>query len=1013
MPRFLDWLHRLVPRRFRTQIILGTLGLALFNFLLISWYIGHDFVHLQTRNTERRFNAVAGNLTIGATPLVVTKDYGSLDTMLVAAARLPGIRTLAVTDSHGHILSQVGRTEGAEPQAAYTYGTLRPPSNGDTRIVWSRHHDTGLMQFVVSGNNAVDIWKPIEHGRLGWLYLHASAREMDTEFARLSRNAFAFLLVLFLGSAALLILFLRPNLRALAQATRFARSLGSTHASRLPVYRGNLELQVLGDTLNQTARKLQVQEAALRSNQVRLSAILENLSDGLLMLDADGNIVMVNPAFCALLGVDATDAKRGGLRRYLPDLDPERDGIETVLSGYCSSLGAAREIAGRTASGERIPLAFSVSRFEVEGQTFFVGSFHDLRERNRWIAAIERARDEAISANRAKSDFLAAMSHEIRTPMNGVIGMIDLLLQSSLNARQARMAEISRASAQSLLDIINDILDHAKIEAGKLELVDGALDIERCMVEAGTLFDVLAQKKDVAFSVFVDPTLPSNLIGDELRLRQIANNLISNAIKFTAGRERPGVVSVRAELASASDGDWCRLSVADNGVGIDDEAVKRIFLPFEQAERFTTHQYGGTGLGLSICRSLVEMMHGRIDVVSRVGEGSVFTVHVPLRTDGAPRRNHGGELEGLTCTLHGGTTLMAQDVATCLQASSAIVNVAGDAQVAASPTGVDIWIGDEDAARHQAASEPGRNVLLISRGRRRSARRLSPNLVQIDGNLLTRGILAEAVRIAAHLDEEIAPQLTAPAAGPTLTREQALHEGRLILVAEDNETNQQVIRLQLEKLGWAADVVANGAEAVRRWEDGGYRLILSDLHMPTMDGFELAQAIRAREAATGRTRIPIIALTAAALPAELEHAIDAGMDDHLTKPVSLDGLRAALDQWSQSALKTRIDPSTLPALIGDDPDVLAALRRQYADELRSAIARIAEALERHDAAAVIIQAHKLKSSSRTIGAHDLGARFEALEIEGERAPAGVLETRFEALRPEAEAVLDELGDTPA
>jgi CheY-like chemotaxis protein len=407
------------------------------------------------------------------------------------------------------------------------------------------------------------------------------------------------------------------------------------------------------------------------------------------------------------------------------------------------------------------------------------------------------------------------------------------------------------------------------------------------------------------------------------------------------------------------------------------------------------------------------MMHGRIEVVSRVGEGSVFTVHVPLRTDGTPRPNHDGELAGLTCTLHGGTTLMEQDVATCLQASSAIVDIAGDTEPAASRTGVDIWIGDEDAARRQAASEPGRNVLLISRGRRRSARRLSPNLVQIDGNLLTRGILAEAVRIAAHLDEEIAPQQPTPATTPTLTREQALHEGRLILVAEDNETNQQVIRLQLEKLGWAADVVANGAEAVRRWEDGGYRLILSDLHMPTMDGFELAQAIRAREAAAGRARIPIIALTAAALPGELEHAIDAGMDDHLTKPVSLDGLRAALDKWSQSAAKTRIDPTTLPALIGDDADVLAALRRQYADELRAAIARIAEALDRHDAAAVIVQAHKLKSSSRTIGAHDLGARFEALEIEGERAPAGVLEARFEALRPEAEAVLDELGAAAA
>ncbi len=781
--RFRGLARRFALRQFRVQLIVGVLALGLLNFVLIGLYVGHDFVKLQHRDTERRFNAVAGNLSIGATPLIIVKDYGSLESMLLSAARFPGVRSLAITDAQGRVLSRVDRARGAAPHASYAYATLRPPSAGREHVAWER---------AVSGGGGVEIWAPIEQGRLGWLYLSGSAREIHAEVGVLARNGFAFLLLLFVSSGVLLVLWLRPSLMALARATAFARTLGAPQGGRLPVYRGNHELEVLGDTLNGTARKLRAQEAALRSSQARIAAILENLADGVMMLDAEGEIALVNPAFCALFGVEAADAARGGLPRYLPEIDIERDGVESALTPYCSGRHGGGEVVGLGRAGERIALAFAVSRFEIDGQTLFVGSFHDLRERNRLIAELQHNRDEAISANRAKSDFLASMSHEIRTPMNGVIGMLELLLHSGLDAQQARMAEVSRASAMALLDIINDILDHAKIEAGKLELIDDPFDFARCMADVALLFEPLARKRAVAFSMHLDPALPVALRGDALRLRQIVTNLISNAIKFSAGHERPGVVTLYADAWRGSGGEraMLRLRVVDNGVGIAADALERLFLPFEQADRYTTRRYGGTGLGLSICHSLVRMMGGSIEVSSQVGAGSTFTVLLPLRR---------GDAAGVTAL---------------------------------------------DAGR---------------------------------------GVLADAAPVPVH----------------------ALEEGRVVLVAEDNETNRQVIRLQLDRLGWAADVVADGAQALQRWASGDYRLVLTDLQMPDMDGFELARAMRAAEAAGARPRTPLLALTAAALPEELARAIDAGVDACLTKPLRLDALRDALERWDAAGTAAR------------------------------------------------------------------------------------------------------------
>ncbi len=1002
-------------RRFHTQVILGAALLALLNLLLIGWYVGRDFVKLQTHDTERRFSAVAGNLAIGTTPLAMTKDYGSIEGMLTAAAQFPGVRSLAVVDQEGRVLSRVNRPRGGAPSVSYTYGRLPVPTSPRMQVRWGKGDSGGWLRphGMGGGDDRIEIWQPLANGRLGWLYLEASAAEIHAEVGLLARNGFAFLLVLMGSSSLLLLGFLRPSLAAMARATGFARQIGNPNVAPLRVFRGNLELQLLGETLNDTASKLRSQDRALRENQIRLKAILDNLADGVLLFDANGRIAECNLGFCKLFGFMPDAILGAHVDDFLVGLHPQAGPVEAgqLWSAVLPPEGSTREIVGKNSHGHEIPLSLSVNRFEIHGTAFHVGSLHDLRERNALIHELERNRDEAISASRAKSDFLAAMSHEIRTPMNGVIGMLDLLLQSSLTPKQMRMADVSRASALSLLGIINDILDHAKIEAGKLELAEATFDLERCLLEAAELFAQMAQKNNVSLRLFIDPSLPAMVLGDELRIRQILLNLVSNAIKFSGREARAGAVSVRAHRIESGAGAWVELTVADNGIGMAPEALARLFNPFEQADRYTNKRFGGTGLGLSITRNLVAMMHGDIHVESQPGEGSRFTVRLPLTVAGDPgQATPPLPLRDICCVVHPGGGALEADIANCLHAGGATVlgpdTPCPDDHVSAQSR-VQIWLLPEttDAPMRTDGDDA---VLIIREGRRRAPRRRSDGVVEFDAAHLSARRLAAAVLQAIHGDSAVEPACATTAQSvatpPTLSREDAQARGRLVLVAEDNDTNRQVIRLQLERLGYVADIVRDGAEALARLGGAHYALLLSDLHMPDIDGFALTRAIRDAEAASGAPRLPIVAVTAAALPEELARALDAGMDDHLTKPVALEDLRKMLQTRARPPAtlavtgppsdardpQRLVDPAALRDLVGNDADMLAALYRQYCHELRDALARLSDAMAQTHREPIAAIAHKLKSSSRTVGAATLAARLEWLEHNGASASRATL-----------------------
>ena len=950
----------------------------------------------------------------------------------------------------------------------------------------------GALTFDYRGKEVVAAWGYLPLMKWG-IVVHIDA---DEAFASVHKLHFVGLIILVLTLLAALfgaILFNRRVVDPLKHLNRSALEISAGNLHQRVAIEGWDEMRQLADTFNimverlnasdqernkaeenllqlnqQLENKVAVRTADLQRANVSLAvkeeemrSVVEHMVDCVVTTDERGVILSANPVMEKLFGYSHDEMIGQNVSIIVPE--PDRSKHDSYMENYCRTghgqeyvgrpylpgshgIGLGREVEGVRKDGERIELYLAVSEYFVGGKRHFTGVMRDIREHVRMMKDLKQARIDAEQASRAKSSFLAAMSHEIRTPMNGVIGMIDVLRQTSLSGYQMEMANLIRDSAYALLSIIEDILDFSKIEAGKLEIEKIPMRLASVVENACGMLAHLALTKGVELTLFIDPGIPENVLGDPLRLRQVLVNIINNAIKFSSAQEKSGKVSVRVLLTESNpDQVVITFQINDNGIGMDKETQDKLFKSFSQGDPSTTRRFGGTGLGLAISHHLAELMDAEITVQSEPQQGSTFMIQMPFKPlpEITVPDSKLDDLSALTCLILGADNGMSDDLAIYLKSAGANVEQISDLNTVRQriqSLAPGLWLVVIDAGQQTPSIEELRaaftarssaikstvkvksdvlqpdiepRFIVIKRGRRRQARTEDIDIVTLDGDVMYRQSLLRAMAIAAGRAEVSmgsAPSDNLLKSGPVpVSREEALRQGKLILVAEDNDINQKVIRQQLNLLGYAGDIANDGREALKRLQDCNYALLLTDLHMPEMDGFELTKAIRSGE--TSKKHIPIVALTANALKGEREHCLSAGMDDYLSKPVQLEDLRLTLEKYlsgdklaekSKStsqlpvqtdvveAIAVPINVHALEELIGNDPEMIKEMLLDFRGSAERIATELRAAYQVGQFAAVGSLAHKLKSSARSVGALALGELCAEMEQAAKKNDAEAL-----------------------
>lgn len=647
-------------------------------------------------------------------------------------------------------------------------------------------------------------------------------------------------------------------------------------------------------------------QSALRASEERYRTLFESMDEGFCVVKmiynaagdpVDYRILETNPAFNTQTGLQLSLGKT--VRELLPDQNIQW----LILFAQIARTGEPRRFTDYVGSLQRHydVFAFRIGEAAEQRVGFLLRDITASKQAEQQLVA---AKEQAELANRTKDSFLATMSHEIRTPLSGMLGMLEVLSLTSLDEEQKELLRTASDSSKSLLRIVNDILDWAKIEAGKMALSPQVTEIRQLSQEVINTYARLASAKGLILAQHVDPRVSLAHLVDGLRLSQILNNFVSNAIKFTSS----GMITLRAELVDRRGIDeHIRFAVEDTGIGIAEDQQQRLFQHYQQGSVDTARLYGGTGLGLTICKHLAELMGGQIGLISQPGRGSTFSITLTLP-----------------------------------------VVAASEPLFAPSPA-------DE---------------------------RQTPQLFD---------------------NGQDAPQL---------------------LAVDDHPINRDLLARQLKLLGLRVDTVADGRAALARWREGGYALLITDCHMPEMDGYALTRAIRESEAAEQRRRTPIIAWTANALAEEAARCRDAGMDDVLIKPVNMMQLRRTLARWlgdahaiptvdtSPTDATTPIDMTELRQIVPDKADQLRMLR-EFQAHLRADHDRLTDLLTQGRPEEVRRLAHRMKGASGAVGAKPLATVCSTLEQAAANQDAAAMTTAATALADAMRALdrhLDTLGD---
>ena len=773
-------------------------------------------------------------------------------------------------------------------------------------------------------------------------------------------------------------------------------------------------------------------------------------------------------------GLLIEEDEKQAFKAVVPSIEAYRDNFAQAVQAALGASRTGREMVDAALEADQLLEVAKASRLEdikaaeqwravflpigiFFGVAIILLAFLMLKSQRTLVEMAEMlrdSRDKAETATKAKASFLATMSHEIRTPMNGVVGMIDLLTQTPLNQDQRQMVSTVRDSALALLTIINDILDFSKIEAGKLAMERIPISVVDVVDGVAETLGPNAGKKKIQLVSYCDPKIPPQVYGDQVRLRQILFNLLGNAVKFT---ER-GRVTIRADLVEtvSAKAAKVRYSIEDQGVGMTDAQVSKLFEPFHQADAATTRQFGGTGLGLTIVRRLVDLMDGAVEVESAPGQGSCFTVTISHDIVEDVAREVIRNLDGVrVLSLVPDDEIRRLLLKDYLEPQGAAVDIVHDpdklvetareAIARGKPYDVVTLGFDYDDEQKRTLREAFKNDEQLKRmrfvvGRPTIEVETSlelPDTTIVPATPLTRHNLVNAVAVsvgraspnvryggeAEKLSERDAPSV-----------EDAIANNELIIVVEDNKTNQDVIRRQLNLLGYQCEIVEDGEEGLRAIQSGRYAIALSDVHMPNMDGLEMTQRVREGEK-PGGARIPIIAITANALQGEAERCLEAGMDDYLHKPLEMKKLKELLNRWLphvlanggmrskgvsedakaettlnptpvREAVDSEDDPQSLPInisalteIFGEDREGIGEVLTEFVHSAWDIVAEVEVAVENRSSGEIKSAGHKLKSSARAVGAIELSDLCAILEKASKENDWDTIDNAFPKLRP--------------
>jgi len=754
-------------------------------------------------------------------------------------------------------------------------------------------------------------------------------------------------------------------------------------------------------------------QQSLEASEVRNRTMMNSLVDGLISINDIGVIENINNSACKLFGYSKLELLGKNIKSLMPS--PYHEEHDGYLSNYKKThkrnvIGYVKKVTGLRKDGTTFPIDLSVSEMSIAGKAKYSGIIRDDTERLKTENELIIAKDEAQLAAETKSNFLATMSHEIRTPMNGVLGMIELLQDTPLSPQQQDIIKTISESGTSLLEIINDILEYSKVEAGKIELELISFNLERTIYDVTRLLLVKAEEKGLELIFYFHTDCPDYVTGDAGRIRQIMLNLVGNAIKFTDSGQIVVEVILQNTRGNKSN---IRIEVKDTGIGIDDEAKDHLFQSFTQADNSTSRKYGGTGLGLSICKRLADLMRGTLGVDSEPGEGSTFWIELTLEKTESPVKLKKIDLEGLRVLIVDDNSINLQILREQLtkvnmlvddtENPQEVVGLIKSAQQSQIPYQLIIIdnimpvlsganLGREIMACENIDHAPlvlltsatGMGDAAIFKKIGFSAYLTKPILSDLLYETLSRVLGMKNKNSDKDIDNDIFLTRHRVIEDKLDNRKKPVHLKGKILLVEDILINQKVALGLMADCGLDIDVANNGEEALQQYSENKYELILMDCQMPVMDGFEATKIIRETN-----NNIPIIAVTANALSSDREKCELAGMSDYLAKPFNRQQLMDILSRWLD---QTKTEPETMSEeptteTISDSESILNfellstmknaigavfdELIPAYIEQSDEMINNMNNLLENDDMQTLERHAHSMKSSSLNVGAEKL------------------------------------------